>query len=172
TLDISEAASRQLLHRATEHVAANRPRFKASRETHQRLLSAFMAAASQGDVAAISSVLAEDVVLYGDNAGKPGAVIRPPLVGREKVARFFAARIAKWPPSPAPDVESPARAGRPHPPPARRPEKSGPLLRSADREMAPIARARRRSHRRERLARDRRPERRGGHPRSKTRSTQ
>jgi RNA polymerase sigma-70 factor (ECF subfamily) len=105
TLDISEAASRQLLHRASEHVAANRPRFKASRETHQRLLSAFMAAASQGDVAAISSVLAEDVVLYGDNAGKPGAVIRPPLVGREKVARFFAARIAKWPPSPALDVE-------------------------------------------------------------------
>src|SRR4030095_16483608 len=101
--DISEAASRQLLHRASEHVAANRPRFKASRETHQRLLSAFMAAASQGDVAAISSVLAEDVVLYGDNAGKPGAVIRPPLVGREKVARFFAARIAKWPPSPALD---------------------------------------------------------------------
>jgi SnoaL-like domain len=60
---------------------------------------------SRGDVDAISSVLAEDVVLYGDNAGKPGAVIRPPLVGREKVARFFAARIAKWPPSPALDVE-------------------------------------------------------------------
>jgi RNA polymerase sigma-70 factor (ECF subfamily) len=54
TLDISEAASRQLLHRASEHVAANRPRFKASRETHQRLLSAFMAAASQGDVAALA----------------------------------------------------------------------------------------------------------------------
>jgi RNA polymerase sigma-70 factor (ECF subfamily) len=104
-LDISEAASRQILHRASERVARGRPRFPAGRSAHQRLLSAFMAAASQGDIGAISCVLAEDVVLYGDNAGKPGAVARRPLVGREKVARFFAARIAKLPPSPALDVE-------------------------------------------------------------------
>src|SRR5262249_62138369 len=78
TLDLSEAASRQLLHRASQHVAANRPRVKASRETHQRLLSAFMAAASQGDVPAISNGPAGAVGPYGGTAGEPAAALRPP----------------------------------------------------------------------------------------------
>jgi RNA polymerase sigma-70 factor (ECF subfamily) len=104
-LDISEAASRQVLHRAKKHVAAARPRFATSREAHERLLSAFLAAVSRGDVDAIASVLAEDVVLYGDNAGKVGAVARPPVVGRRGVARFLASRGAQWPSSPALDIE-------------------------------------------------------------------
>jgi RNA polymerase sigma-70 factor, ECF subfamily len=105
-LDISEDASRQVLHRAKKHVAANRPRFEANRETHQRLLSAFMGAVSRGDIDAISSVLAEDVVLYGDNAGKEerGAILRP-IVGRKNVALFFARRTAKLPSPSALDVE-------------------------------------------------------------------
>lgn len=99
-LDISEAASRQSLHRAKEHVAANKPRFQADRETHQRLLSAFMAAVSKGDVAAISSVMAEDVVLVGDHGEKrPGAILRS-IVGPERVARFFASQIARSPSPP------------------------------------------------------------------------
>jgi RNA polymerase sigma-70 factor (ECF subfamily) len=69
-LDMSEAASRQIFHRAKKHVATNRPRFESSRQTHERLLFAFLSAVAQGDVDAISSVLAEDVVLYGDNAGR------------------------------------------------------------------------------------------------------
>jgi len=104
-LDITEAASRQLLHRAEQHVAASKPRFKTSRETHERLLSAFVAAVSRGDVDAISSVLAEDVVLYGDNAGKERGAILRPIVGRDNVARFFAKRGAKFPRGPALDVE-------------------------------------------------------------------
>ena len=99
-LDVSEATSRQVLHRASKHIADNRPRFPSDREAHERLLSAFVAAAARGDVQALSSVLAEDVVLYGDNAGKEGAVARAPIVGRDKVTRFFAARFAEhaaWP---------------------------------------------------------------------------
>jgi RNA polymerase sigma-70 factor, ECF subfamily len=105
-LDISEDASRQVLHRAKRHVADNRPRFETNRETHTRLLSAFVAAVSRGDIAAISSVLAEDVVLYGDNAGKDerGAILRP-IVGRGKVALFFARRTAKLPASAGLEVE-------------------------------------------------------------------
>jgi RNA polymerase sigma-70 factor (ECF subfamily) len=96
-LSISEALSRQALHRAREHVATNKPRFKADRETHQRLLSAFMAALSRGDVDAISSVMAEDVVLYGDHGERrPGVILRP-ILGRDRVARFFAAGVAKTP---------------------------------------------------------------------------
>lgn len=104
-LQISEAASRQVLHRAKKHVAAQRPRFQPSREAHERLLAAFRAAASRGDVDAIAGVLAEDVVLYGDNAGKPGAVARRAIVGRQRVARFLARRGAKWPAPPALEVE-------------------------------------------------------------------
>lgn len=96
-LQISEASSRQELHRAKEHIDANKPRFAPSRDAHQRLLSAFLQAASQGDVDAISSVVTEDVVLYGDHGVKrPGAILRP-IVGRANVARFFASQVMKMP---------------------------------------------------------------------------
>jgi RNA polymerase sigma-70 factor (ECF subfamily) len=104
-LDISEVASRQALHRAKEHVAANRPRFEVSREAHQRLLSAFLTAVSRGDVDAISSVIAEDVVLYGDHAENKRGAIHRPIEGRDRVARFFASQIAKMPTSHGLDVE-------------------------------------------------------------------
>jgi RNA polymerase sigma-70 factor, ECF subfamily len=116
-LDISEALSRQVLLRARRHVAANRPRFEANRETHERLLSAFIGAVARGDIDAISGVLAEDVVLYGDNAGKEerGAILRP-IVGRANVARFFAKRTAKLPAPPTIEISDvngwPAIVGR------------------------------------------------------------
>ena len=110
-LDITEPTCRQILRRAEKHVEANKPRFEVTREAHQRLLSAFLAAASRGDVAAISSVLAEDVVLYGDNAGRvagrgprTGAVLHP-IEGRETIARFFAEKVAGLPAMPGFAVE-------------------------------------------------------------------
>jgi RNA polymerase sigma-70 factor, ECF subfamily len=104
-LDISEAASRQTLHRAKEHVAENKPRFVATRESHGRLLSAFMSAVSRGDLEAISSVIAEDVVLYGDHGVKERGVILRPILGRANVARFFASQRAKMPAGQALEVE-------------------------------------------------------------------
>jgi RNA polymerase sigma-70 factor (ECF subfamily) len=103
-LDLSEAASRQALHRAKKHVAADRPRFVASRETHERLLSAFLSAVSRGDIEAISSVMAEDVALYGDHGKKERGAILVPILGREKVARFFASQVGKMPSSHGLDV--------------------------------------------------------------------
>jgi RNA polymerase sigma-70 factor (ECF subfamily) len=76
----------------------------ASRETHERLLSAFLSAVSRGDIEAISSVIAEDVVLYGDHGKKERGAILVPILGREKVARFFASQIAKMPSSHGLDV--------------------------------------------------------------------
>ena len=104
-LDISEAASRQTLHRAKEHVAQNRPRFAATRESHGRLLSAFLAAVSRGDLEAISSVVAEDVVLYGDHGAKGRGVILRPILGRANVARFFASQTARMPASHGLEIE-------------------------------------------------------------------
>ncbi len=94
-LSIEEATSRQLLHRAKQHVAAGRPRFEARRETHERLLHAFAQALAQGDVGAISSVLTEDAVLYGDGGGKVRGAILRPIEGGERVARFFVGLVAK-----------------------------------------------------------------------------
>ncbi len=91
-LDMSEAGCRQIFHRAKKHVAAERPRFVSSRETHERLLFAFLSALAKGDVDAISNVLAEDVALYGDNAGKGKDATVTPIMGRRAVSRFFAAK--------------------------------------------------------------------------------
>lgn len=104
-LDISEAASRQELHRAKKHVEANKPRFEPNREAHARLLSAFMAATAQGDVNAILSVMAEDVVLYGDHGERAKGVILRPILGQANVARFFASQVAKMPAQHGLDVE-------------------------------------------------------------------
>jgi RNA polymerase sigma-70 factor, ECF subfamily len=94
-LGISEAASRQALHRASTHIAAGKPRFDSTRAAHERLLNAFADALAQGDVATIASVLAEDATLYGDAGGKVRGAIERPIVGRDRVSRFFAGILAK-----------------------------------------------------------------------------
>jgi RNA polymerase sigma-70 factor, ECF subfamily len=84
TLGRSEPAVRQLATRARAHVKDNRPRFTVSQEEAAKLAAAFMAAAAQGDMKALSSVLAEDAVLVSDGGGKRKAALRP-LVGRDDV---------------------------------------------------------------------------------------
>src|SRR5262245_36570793 len=49
-LDKSEAACRQIAHRARQHVTANRPRFDPSPQQQERLLGQFLAASSSGDL--------------------------------------------------------------------------------------------------------------------------
>ncbi|HEY9233762.1 MULTISPECIES: RNA polymerase sigma factor SigJ [Phenylobacterium] len=84
TLGRTEPAVRQLAARARAHVKDNRPRFTVSQEEAAKLAAAFMAAAGQGDMKALSAVLAEDAVLVSDGGGKRKAALRP-LVGREDV---------------------------------------------------------------------------------------
>ena len=94
-LNTSEQASRQLLRRARMNVAEERRCLVVSDEDHRRLLRAFVGAAADGDLAALQSILADDVVLVAD-AGKDGARyggvrnLPGPLSGREKVAAFVA----------------------------------------------------------------------------------
>jgi RNA polymerase sigma-70 factor (ECF subfamily) len=90
------AACRKLLERARQRVAAGRRLITASREEHQRLLDAFLRAASAGDVGALTDLLAADAVLITDG-GPEGRVfkgvrnLRRPLEGAEHVAAFVAA---------------------------------------------------------------------------------
>jgi RNA polymerase sigma-70 factor (ECF subfamily) len=57
-------------------------------------------------VDAISSVVAEDIVLYGDHGVKAPGVILRPIVGRANVARFFASQVAKMPADHGLDIET------------------------------------------------------------------
>lgn len=88
TLGRSEAAVRQLASRARAHVQEARPRFSVDQQAAARLATAFMRAASQGDMAGLSSLLTEDAIMVTDGGGKRSAALRP-LIGREDVMRMF-----------------------------------------------------------------------------------
>jgi RNA polymerase sigma-70 factor (TIGR02957 family) len=88
-LGTSVPNARQLASRARRHVGEGRPRFQTSREHREALAHRFLAAAQEGDMGALESILAADVELHGDGGGKAPALARP-LHGRTRVARAFA----------------------------------------------------------------------------------
>jgi RNA polymerase sigma-70 factor (TIGR02957 family) len=88
-VDRSEAAARQLAHRAREHVQARRPRFDVNRGQQRAVTERFLAAAAGGDIEELMTVLAPDVTLLSDGGGKAKAALRP-ITGASKVARFVA----------------------------------------------------------------------------------
>jgi RNA polymerase sigma-70 factor (ECF subfamily) len=95
-LEISTATCRQLDHRARAHLAAHERRFAASPEAHRMLTERFLAASLQGDLAALTELLAEDVVSWSDGGGKVSAARRP-IVGRDAVLRLLAGLLRKTP---------------------------------------------------------------------------
>lgn len=76
TLDVSEAASRQLVLRARRHVDQARVRTKTPAEHQARLLTAFENAIRHGQTGALATLLAGDVRLAADGGGKAAAVRR------------------------------------------------------------------------------------------------
>jgi RNA polymerase sigma-70 factor (ECF subfamily) len=89
----SEAACRQLLVRARDHVHGGRPRFEVDRQARDVLAARFFDAFRDGDVEGLRDVLAADVQLVGDAGGKAPALSRI-VVGADKVARLLAAVFA------------------------------------------------------------------------------
>ena len=86
----TEAAVRQMAHRAREHVQARQPRFDADRQAQREVTERFFAAVAGGDVEALLAALASDVVLISDGGGKTKAALRP-IAGPGKVARWLVA---------------------------------------------------------------------------------
>lgn len=86
-LDVTEAGSRQLHTRARRHLATA-PGVPAARADVGPLLARFVAAARNGDVAGLESLLAADVTVWSDGGGKVSAARRP-VHGRDAVARFL-----------------------------------------------------------------------------------
>lgn len=94
-LEITPAASRQLLHRAKERVASEKPRFTPSADEQRRLIESFVDAVAHGDVAALRNVLTEDVVALADGGGKTFAAKRP-VIGADAVARMYLGIVQKF----------------------------------------------------------------------------
>jgi RNA polymerase sigma-70 factor (TIGR02957 family) len=87
-LGLSEAACRQLLHRARQRIGEDRSRFQPSPEETERLLGAFLRAAEEGDVAAVERLMVDEVVSLSDG-GERMPVARRPVLGPDRVARLL-----------------------------------------------------------------------------------
>ncbi len=94
TLGRSEAAVRQLGHRAHDHVHARHARYEADQEIHQQVTERFLAACTTGDVHGLMAVLAPEVTLVADGGGRAPAPLRP-IEGADKVARFLLAVVER-----------------------------------------------------------------------------
>ncbi|GHE85825.1 RNA polymerase sigma24 factor [Streptomyces spiralis] len=88
-VDKSQAAVRQIAHRARAHVAARRPREVVSPAETREVLEAFQQAVETGDLQSLLDILAPDVVLLGDGGGVVQAVPAP-VVGARRVAELAA----------------------------------------------------------------------------------
>ncbi|MFI8879642.1 RNA polymerase sigma-70 factor [Streptomyces sp. NPDC055243] len=94
-LDIGEANCRQLYRRAARAVADERTRFDAVAERRDAFLESFVAAAREGDLAGLETMLAADVTWWGDGGGKVTAARRP-ILGRAKVVPFVVGGMRKF----------------------------------------------------------------------------
>ncbi|MEU1405206.1 RNA polymerase sigma-70 factor [Streptomyces sp. NPDC005728] len=87
-LELSEANCRQLYRRAVQRVAVPEGRFEPAPERREELVTSFLTAAREGDLAGLEKLLAADVTWWSDGGGKVTAARRP-IEGREKVIRFL-----------------------------------------------------------------------------------
>lgn len=87
-LDKSQAAVRQIAHRARDHVAARRPRYPVTSTEQQQVVDRFLAAVQGGDLQGLVEVLAPDVVIVADGGGIASA-LRRPVTGAERVAALL-----------------------------------------------------------------------------------
>lgn len=93
----SEAACRQVFHRARQRLAERHHRHTASYSQRAVLTARFLAAVNEGNMAGLLEILSADVVAYSDGGGKAAAAINP-VFGADRVARFSIGVARKDPP--------------------------------------------------------------------------
>jgi RNA polymerase sigma-70 factor, ECF subfamily len=91
----SPANCRQILRRAKQHLATERPRFEVSRHQQEQITAQFLEASNRGNLQDLLALLAKDVTFWSDGGGKVVAALKP-LHGAAKVARFLLAVRRKW----------------------------------------------------------------------------
>jgi RNA polymerase sigma-70 factor (ECF subfamily) len=89
-VDKAEPHCRQLMRRARQHVEAGKPRFDTRDQRRDELTARFFTALEDGDLEPLITMLAADVVAYGDGGGHGPSLPRP-INGRDKVLRLLAA---------------------------------------------------------------------------------
>jgi RNA polymerase sigma-70 factor (ECF subfamily) len=95
-LDKTEAACRQLVHRAQGRVQQERPRFDVPTDLHRDLLARFMQAATSGDRAAMKALMSDGVQLVSDGGGKVSSFLHI-LRGAGRVAGVYWSLEHQWP---------------------------------------------------------------------------
>lgn len=96
-IERSPAATRQLAKRARDHVQEGRPRFDPDPAKVEQLTQALLGAAIGGEIDTLKSFLADDVFHISDG-GPNHRAARAPIVGVERVARFFSNLAKRWEP--------------------------------------------------------------------------
>ncbi|MFC7244190.1 RNA polymerase sigma-70 factor [Catellatospora aurea] len=87
-LDLSEAASQQIFHRAKKHVADGKARTEIDDATARRIVEEFLAAATSGRTEPLVRLLTADAIAIGDGGGKVPARARA-FEGAVAVAKFL-----------------------------------------------------------------------------------
>ncbi|MEU6527786.1 RNA polymerase sigma-70 factor [Streptomyces sp. NPDC046928] len=87
-LDITEAASQQILHRARKHVARGKARAEVDEAAARRIVDEFLTAAISGRTEPLVRLLTEDAVVVGDGGGKVPARAKA-VEGALAVAKFL-----------------------------------------------------------------------------------
>jgi RNA polymerase sigma-70 factor, ECF subfamily len=85
----SQAACRQIVHRARERVRRDRPRFQVSEAARKRLLEKFQAAVTAADREALIGLFAADATWTADGGGKAAAASKV-LHGAPRIAKLLA----------------------------------------------------------------------------------
>jgi RNA polymerase sigma-70 factor (ECF subfamily) len=91
-IERSEAASRQVVHRARERVRGERKRFDVTESAKEALMHRFVAAMEARDEQALLALFAPDATWTADGGGKTGAGLVP-IVGAERIAKLV---IGLW----------------------------------------------------------------------------
>jgi RNA polymerase sigma-70 factor (ECF subfamily) len=94
TLGRSEAAVRQLVHRARGHVHARAPQRPVPPDAHREATRRFLEAVEGGSLPDLVALLAPDVVLTSDGGGLRQAALRP-IHGPDKILRSLVGVLAR-----------------------------------------------------------------------------
>jgi len=86
-IDRTEAACRQIVHRARERIRGERKRFEASETAKADLLHRFVAATDARDEGALLALFAPDATWTADGGGKVGAA-PVPIAGADRITRL------------------------------------------------------------------------------------
>jgi RNA polymerase sigma-70 factor (ECF subfamily) len=94
-LEKSEANCRQMVSRASQHLAEKKKRFQTDRREIEALTNQFITACTTGNLDTLIELMSDQIVLYADGGGKVTAA-RIPVVGLPLVTKFLGGLFKKY----------------------------------------------------------------------------